>query len=86
MKISPYAVTMRTQAQRPTRPAFGNADPVYDSVVKRLKDFIQAEAIHPWMHRPNEAFEGQKPVDMLKTEAGRQKIERMISDLDSGCS
>lgn len=52
-------------------------------LVEQLKELFKEEAIEPWFSRPNEAFDGLTPNQLIeKGEA--QLIQDMILDIASG--
>jgi uncharacterized protein (DUF2384 family) len=37
-----------------------------------------------WLHRPNAALSGQKPIDLLKDELGAAVVRETLEQIDSG--
>ena len=37
-----------------------------------------------WFHSPVHALEGQKPIDVIKTESGRRRVESVLHQLEAG--
>jgi hypothetical protein len=52
-------------------------------LIDNLRRIIKDEGIVPWFYKPNEVFENQRPIDMLKTKEIR-RLEEMYYDIASG--
>ena len=55
-----------------------SAEPLADRV---FGDPKKAEA---WLNRPNPAFSGQKPIDLLKDERGAALVREALEQIDHG--
>ncbi len=45
---------------------------------------VKVESHLDWLGKPNKAFDGQRPIDMLGTVRGNKELDRMIYELESG--
>jgi putative toxin-antitoxin system antitoxin component (TIGR02293 family) len=42
------------------------------------------EELNTWLHNPVFALDGNKPIDMLKTESGRRRVEEVLHQIEHG--
>jgi putative toxin-antitoxin system antitoxin component (TIGR02293 family) len=42
------------------------------------------DEVKQWLHSPVLSLDGQKPVDILKTESGRRRIENVLRQIEAG--
>lgn len=42
------------------------------------------EELNRWLHNPVFALEGKKPIDLIKTESGRRKVEEVLHQIEYG--
>ena len=48
------------------------------------KTFGNREKALSWMRKPKQRFEGESPMQMLRTEAGARLVEEMLIQVDEG--
>lgn len=48
------------------------------------KTFGSREKALSWMRKPKQRFEGESPMQMLRTEAGARLVEEMLIQVDEG--
>jgi putative toxin-antitoxin system antitoxin component (TIGR02293 family) len=46
--------------------------------------FASREAANGWMHAPNRALDGARPLDMLDTEVAAREVEDLLGRIDDG--
>ncbi len=42
------------------------------------------EELNQWLHNPVFALDGKKPVDVIKTESGRRRVEEVLHQIEFG--
>jgi putative toxin-antitoxin system antitoxin component (TIGR02293 family) len=55
-----------------------SAEPLADRV------FGDPKKVEAWLNRPNPAFSGQKPIDLLKDERGAALVREALEQIDHG--
>jgi putative toxin-antitoxin system antitoxin component (TIGR02293 family) len=46
--------------------------------------FANPAKAHAWLRRPNPALTGQRPIDLLRSEAGTQAVNQLLIQIDHG--
>lgn len=54
-----------------------------DQFTARLGELIDPEAIEGWLHKPNPAFDGQKPIDLIMSDR-MEELYAMLHIMQSG--
>ncbi len=58
---------------------------VLESILKLGKKVLGSEDdLNDWLHNPVFALDGNKPVDLIKTESGRRKVEIALHQIEHG--
>lgn len=58
---------------------------VLESILKLGKEVLGSEEeLNNWLHNPVFALDGKKPVDLIKTESGRRKVEAVLHQIEYG--
>lgn len=83
-----------TQMALALRP-YASQDPQLDTVVAQLGRHLKISALAAdvfegygrgvaWLRRPNRALGGEVPVDLLDTDEGYGRVERLVQRIDAG--
>ena len=58
---------------------------VLTSILKLGKEVLGSEEeLNNWLHNPVFTLDGNKPVDLIKTESGRRKVETALHQIEYG--
>ena len=58
---------------------------VLESILELGKKVLGSEEeLNNWLHNPVFALDGKKPVDLIKTESGRRKVETALHQIEYG--
>ena len=58
---------------------------ILESILELGKKVLGSEdELNKWLHNPVFALDGKKPVDMIKTESGRRKVEEVLHQIEHG--
>ena len=58
---------------------------VLESILKLGKKVLGSnEELNRWLHSPVFSLDGKKPVDMIKTESGRRRVEEVLHQIEYG--
>lgn len=58
---------------------------VLESILKLGKEVLGSEEeLNNWLHNPVFALDGKRPVDLIKTESGRRKVETALHQIEYG--
>ncbi len=58
---------------------------VLESILKLGKKVLGSEdELNNWLHNPVFALDGNKPVDLIKTESGRRMVETVLHQIEYG--
>lgn len=58
---------------------------VLESLLKLgIKVFGSGYEFNQWLHQPVFALDGNKPIDLIKTESGRRKVESVLHQIEHG--
>jgi putative toxin-antitoxin system antitoxin component (TIGR02293 family) len=58
---------------------------VLESILELGKEVLGSEEeLNNWLHNPVFALDGKKPVDLIKTESGRRKVEAVLHQIEYG--
>ena len=58
---------------------------VLTSILKLGKEVLGSEEeLNNWLHNPVFTLDGNKPVDLIKTESGRRKVETPLHQIEYG--
>ena len=58
---------------------------VLESILELGKKVLGSdEELNRWLHNPVFALDGKKPVDVIKTESGRRKVEEVLHQIEFG--
>ena len=58
---------------------------VLESILKLGKKVLGSnEELNRWLHSPVFSLDGNKPVDMIKTESGRRRVEEVLHQIEYG--
>jgi putative toxin-antitoxin system antitoxin component (TIGR02293 family) len=58
---------------------------VLESILELGKKVLGSEEeLNNWLHNPVFALDGKKPVDLIKTESGRRKVEAALHQIEYG--
>ncbi len=58
---------------------------VLESILELGKEVLGSEEeLNNWLHNPVFALDGNKPVDLIKTESGRRKVETVLHQIEYG--
>ena len=55
-----------------------------ENFVDLVGDSILIEDELKWLGRPNKAFDGQRPINMLRTAKGYKRLDLMVEEMHSG--
>lgn len=58
---------------------------VLESILKLGKKVLGSDKeLNSWLHSPVFSLDGKKPVDMIKTESGRRRVEEVLRQIEYG--
>ena len=58
---------------------------ILESILELGKEVLGSEEeLNNWLHNPVFALDGKKPVDLIKTESGRRKVEAALHQIEYG--
>jgi putative toxin-antitoxin system antitoxin component (TIGR02293 family) len=58
---------------------------ILESILELGKKVLGSdEELNQWLHNPVFALDGKKPVDVIKTESGRRKVEEVLHQIEFG--
>lgn len=58
---------------------------ILESILKLGEKILGSkEELNQWLHSPVFALDGKKPVDLLKTESGRRRVEEVLHQIEYG--
>lgn len=58
---------------------------ILESILKLGKKILGSdEELNQWLHNPVFALDGKKPVDLIKTESGRRRVEEVLHQIEYG--
>lgn len=58
---------------------------ILESILKLGKKVLGSDAeLNRWLHSPVLSLNGKKPIELLKTESGRRKIEETLHQIEFG--
>ena len=58
---------------------------VLESILKLGKEVLGSEEeLNTWLHNSVFSLDGEKPVDLIKTESGRRKVETALHQIEYG--
>jgi len=58
---------------------------ILESILELGKKVLGSdEELNLWLHNPVFALDGKKPVDVIKTESGRRKVEEVLHQIEFG--
>jgi len=58
---------------------------ILESILELGKKVLGSEdELNQWLHNPVFALNGKKPIDMIKTESGRRKVEEVLHQIEYG--
>ncbi len=58
---------------------------ILESILELGKIVLGSEdELNHWLHSPVLSLDGKKPVDLIKTESGRRKVEEVLHQIEYG--
>jgi putative toxin-antitoxin system antitoxin component (TIGR02293 family) len=58
---------------------------ILESILSLGKEVLGSEdELNHWLHSPVFALDGNKPVDLIKTESGRRRVEEVLHQIEYG--
>ena len=58
---------------------------ILESILELGKKVLGSdEELNQWLHNPVFALDGKKPVDVIKTESGRRRVEEVLHQIEFG--
>jgi putative toxin-antitoxin system antitoxin component (TIGR02293 family) len=58
---------------------------ILESILELGKQVLGSdEELNNWLHNPVFKLEGEKPIDLIKTESGRRKVEEVLHQIEYG--
>lgn len=54
-----------------------------ETIKRRLAEIIREEFIDEWLGKPNDAFRGSRPIDLVGTDRERELLD-MITRIEHG--
>jgi putative toxin-antitoxin system antitoxin component (TIGR02293 family) len=54
---------------------------IYSRAEEALGDFAKASR---WLHKQNRALHGERPIDLLETDAGSRAVEKVLGRVEHG--
>jgi len=58
---------------------------ILESLLKLGEKVLGSEdELNHWLHNPVFALEGKKPIDLIKTESGRRRVEEVLHQIEYG--
>ncbi len=58
---------------------------ILESLLKLGEKVLGSEnELNQWLHNPVFALDGEKPVDLIKTESGRRRVEEALHQIEYG--
>ncbi len=58
---------------------------ILESILSLGKEVLGSEdELNHWLHSPVFALDGNKPVDLIKTESGRRRVEEVLHQIEHG--
>ena len=58
---------------------------ILESILELGKNVLGSdEELNHWLHKPVFALDGKKPIDLIKTESGRRRVEEVLHQIEYG--
>jgi len=58
---------------------------ILESILTLGKNVLGSdEELNSWLHNPVFALDGNKPIDLIKTESGRRRVEEVLHQIEHG--
>ena len=58
---------------------------ILESILELGKKVLGTDdELNQWLHNPVFALDGEKPIDLIKTESGRRKVEAVLHQIEYG--
>jgi putative toxin-antitoxin system antitoxin component (TIGR02293 family) len=58
---------------------------ILESLLTLGKDVLGSDdELNRWLHSPVFALDGNKPIDLIKTESGRRRVEEVLHQIEHG--
>jgi putative toxin-antitoxin system antitoxin component (TIGR02293 family) len=58
---------------------------ILESILELGKEVLGSDdELNEWLHHPVFALDGKKPIELLKTESGRRRVEEVLHQIEYG--
>jgi putative toxin-antitoxin system antitoxin component (TIGR02293 family) len=58
---------------------------ILESILALGKNVLGSnDELNSWLHNPVFALDGNKPIDLIKTESGRRRVEEVLHQIEHG--